>query len=132
MRSYRDRNARAGLPYSNWPTTDRRRRRAKGASQDARRSTGYGAPLTAHFNRNFRNQEIDGELRRPFPFEPAAGGRHRASASIFDAEFDRRGKATRSLVKFTVAVTPSPQASICRGERRREPLKIAIFDGALS
>jgi hypothetical protein len=44
---------------------DRRRRRAKGASQDARPSTGYGAPLTAHFNRNFGAQEIDGELRRP-------------------------------------------------------------------
>ena len=43
--------ARLAPPYSNWPTTDRRRRRAKGASQDARPSTGYGAPLTAHFNR---------------------------------------------------------------------------------
>jgi hypothetical protein len=88
--------------------------------------------LTARFNRNFRIQEIDGEWRRPIRFEPAAGGGHGASASIFDAKFDRRGKTTRSLVKFTVAVTPSPQPSICRGERRREPLKIAIFDGALS
>jgi len=44
------------------------------ASQDDRPSTGYGAPLTAHFNRNFGTQEIDGELRRPLRFEPAAGG----------------------------------------------------------
>jgi hypothetical protein len=32
------------------------------------------APLTAHSNRNFRLQEIDGELRRLLRFEPAAGG----------------------------------------------------------
>jgi hypothetical protein len=89
--------ARLAPPYSNWPTTDRRRRRAKGASQDARPSTGYGAPLTAHFNRNFRDQEIDGGWRRPLRFERAAGGGRGAGASIFDAKFDRRGKATRSL-----------------------------------
>jgi hypothetical protein len=29
------------------------------------------APLTAPFNRNFRDQEIDGEWRRPLRFEPA-------------------------------------------------------------
>jgi hypothetical protein len=29
--------------------------------------------LTGHFNRNFRNQEIDGELRRPLRIEPAIG-----------------------------------------------------------
>ena len=32
-----------------------------------------GAPLTGHFNRNFRLQEIDGELRRLVGSEPAAG-----------------------------------------------------------
>jgi hypothetical protein len=67
------------------------------ASQYDRPSTGYGAPLTAHFNRNFRDQEIDGGWRRPLRFERAAGGGRGAGASIFDAKFDRRGKATRSL-----------------------------------
>jgi hypothetical protein len=34
----------------------------------------FRAPLTAHFNRNLRIQEIDGELRRPLRCEPAVGG----------------------------------------------------------
>jgi len=52
-----------------------------------------------------RRQEIDGELRRPLRFEPPAGDGHGASASFFDAKFDRWGKATTSLVKRTGAVT---------------------------
>jgi hypothetical protein len=35
----------------------------------------FRAPLTARFNRNFRRQEIDGELRRPLQFEAAADRR---------------------------------------------------------
>jgi len=36
-----------------------------------------GAPLTAHFNRNFGLQEIDGEWRRPLRFEPTTSSRRR-------------------------------------------------------
>jgi hypothetical protein len=40
-----------------------------------------GAPLTARFNRNFRAQEIDGELRRP----PREGVRSARRGSFGDA-----------------------------------------------
>ena len=62
-----------------------------------------------------RRQEIDGELRRPLRFEPAAGGGHRDRASIFDAKFDRRGKATKSLVKCAGAVTRNAMRWLKRG-----------------
>jgi hypothetical protein len=37
---------------------------------DRWRRRAFSAPLTARFNRNFRIQEIDGELRRQLWFEP--------------------------------------------------------------
>ena len=67
---------------------DRRRRRAHRASRDARLSTGYGAPLTAPFNRNFRLQEIDGEWLRPLRSEPAAGAGSGKTPAFGDAGVD--------------------------------------------
>jgi hypothetical protein len=75
--------------------------------------------LTAPFNRNFRNQEIDGEWRRPLRFECAAGGGDRRLCVIAldePAAFVIGSRSSRSVRPGALVVGLTPMAE--KTERR--------------